>query len=321
MGRKVNPIGFRLGIVSDWESKWYRGAQLHRAAARGHADPQADHGRAARGPASPGSSSSASANKVDVTLHTSKPGIVIGKQGANVERIRQMLEKAVGKKVHLKIEEIKVPEIDARLIAESIAEQIGRRVAYRRAMKHAVQQAMRRGAKGVKIRLGGRLGGAEMSRTVTEKDGRVPLHTLRADIDYGVVHAHTTYGRIGVKVWVYKRRRHAGAGAGDRGDADRRSGARSAGRLGSAGGSRRDERGGAYRHVDAEADEVPQDDAGPDDGQGVPRLRRRLRRVRPAGARSRPGSPAARSRRPAARSRTISSAAARSGSGSSRTSR
>ncbi len=115
-----------------------------------------------------------------------------------------MLENAVGKKVHLKIEEIKVPEIDARLIAESIAEQIGRRVAYRRAMKHAVQQAMRRGAKGVKIRLGGRLGGAEMSRTVTEMDGRVPLHTLRADIDYGVVHAHTTYGRIGVKVWVYK---------------------------------------------------------------------------------------------------------------------
>ena len=103
-----------------------------------------------------------------------------------------------------RIEEIKVPEIDAKLIAESIAEQIGRRVAYRRAMKHAVQQAMRRGAKGVKIRLGGRLGGAEMSRTVTEMDGRVPLHTLRADIDYGVVHAHTTYGRIGVKVWVYK---------------------------------------------------------------------------------------------------------------------
>jgi small subunit ribosomal protein S3 len=114
-----------------------------------------------------------------------------------------MLEKGIGKKVHLKIEEIKVPEIDARLIAESIAEQIARRVAYRRAMKHAVQQAMRRGAKGVKIRLSGRLGGAEMSRTVVEMDGRVPLHTIRADIDYSVVHAHTTYGRIGVKVWVY----------------------------------------------------------------------------------------------------------------------
>jgi small subunit ribosomal protein S3 len=115
-----------------------------------------------------------------------------------------MLEREIGKKVHLKIEEIKIPEIDARLIAESIAEQISRRVAYRRAMKHAVQQAMRRGAKGVKITLSGRLGGAEMSRSVTEMDGRVPRATLRADIDFGVVHAHTTYGRIGVKVWVYK---------------------------------------------------------------------------------------------------------------------
>jgi small subunit ribosomal protein S3 len=145
-----------------------------------------------------------SANKVDVTLHTSKPGIVIGKQGSNVERLRQMIEKEVGKKVNVRIEEIKVPEIEARLIAESIAEQIARRVSYRRAMKHAVHQAMRRGAKGVKIRLAGRLGGAEMSRQVTEKDGRVPLHTLRANIDFATVHAHTTYGRIGVKVWVYK---------------------------------------------------------------------------------------------------------------------
>lgn len=144
------------------------------------------------------------ANKVDVTLHTSKPGIVIGKQGANVERLRQLVEKKVGKKVNIRIEEIKIPEIEARLIAESIAEQIQRRVSYRRAMKHAVQQAMRRGAKGVKIRLAGRLGGAEMSRSVTEKDGRVPLHTLRANIDFATVHAHTTYGRIGVKVWVYK---------------------------------------------------------------------------------------------------------------------
>jgi len=203
MGRKVNPIGFRLGIVSDWESKWFaernyteqlqedikiRGLIMKELQRAGISKVELER----------------SANKVDVTLHTSKPGIVIGKQGSNVERIRQLLEKEVGKKVHLKIEEIKVPEIDAKLIAESIAEQIGRRVAYRRAMKHAVQQAMRRGAKGVKIRLGGRLGGAEMSRTVTEMDGRVPLHTLRADIDYGVVHAHTTYGRIGVKVWVYK---------------------------------------------------------------------------------------------------------------------
>jgi len=203
MGRKVNPIGFRLGIASDWESKWF--------AERTYTDLVAEDLKIRtlifKELQRAGISRielERSANKVDITLHTSKPGIVIGKQGANVDRIRQLIEKEVGKKANLRIEEIKVPETDARLIAESIAEQIQRRVAYRRAMKHAVQQAMRRGAKGVKIRLGGRLGGAEMSRTVTEMDGRVPLHTLRANIDFAIVHAHTTYGRIGVKVWVYK---------------------------------------------------------------------------------------------------------------------
>ena len=202
MGRKVNPIGFRLGIVSDWESKWYADRnytdQLHEDLQIRKLIMQ----ELARAGISRIELERA-ANKVDVAIFTSKPGIVIGKQGANVERIRALLEKELGKKVHLRIEEIKVPETDARLIAESVAEQIGRRVAYRRAIKHAVQQAMRRGAKGVKIKLSGRLGGAEMSRTVTEMDGRVPLHTLRADIDFAVVHAHTTYGRIGVKVWVY----------------------------------------------------------------------------------------------------------------------
>ncbi|MEZ4500139.1 MAG: 30S ribosomal protein S3 [Thermomicrobiales bacterium] len=203
MGRKVNPVGFRLGIVSDWESTWYGERnyteQLHedlaiRSLIEGEL-PRAGISKVEL---------ERSANKVDVTLHTAKPGIVIGKQGANVERLKQKLEKNFGKKINLKIEEIKVPELDARLIGESIAEQIARRVSYRRAMKHAVQQSMRRGAKGVKIRLSGRLGGAEMSRSVVEMDGRVPLHTLRADIDFAVVHAHTTYGRIGVKVWVYK---------------------------------------------------------------------------------------------------------------------
>jgi small subunit ribosomal protein S3 len=146
-----------------------------------------------------------SANRIEVAIFTSKPGIVIGKQGANVERLRQMLEHQVGKKVHLKIEEIKEPESNARLIAESIAEQLARRVAYRRAMKQAATQAMRRGSvQGIKIKVSGRLGGAEMSRSVTEMEGRVPLHTIRADIDFAVVHAHTTYGRIGVKVWVYR---------------------------------------------------------------------------------------------------------------------
>jgi small subunit ribosomal protein S3 len=203
VGRKVNPVGFRLGIVTDWDSKWFAERnyteQLHEdLAIREMIMKELTRAGISR------IELERSANKVDVTLHTSKPGIVIGKQGANVERIRQQLEKKVNKKVHLKIEEIKVPEIDATLIGESIAEQIARRVSYRRAMKHAVQQAMRRGAKGVKIRLSGRLGGAEMSRSVVEMEGRVPLHTLRANIDFAVIHAHTTYGRIGVKVWVYK---------------------------------------------------------------------------------------------------------------------
>ena len=203
MGRKVNPIGFRLGIVSDWESKWFAERnyteQLHEdIKIRNLVMKELQRAGISK------VELERSANKVDVSLYTSKPGIVIGKQGANVERIRQLLEREVGKKVHLKIEEIKVPEIDATLIGESIAEQIARRVSYRRAMKHAVQQAMRRGAKGVKIRLSGRLGGAEMSRSVVEMEGRVPLHTLRADIDFAVIHAHTTYGRIGVKVWIYK---------------------------------------------------------------------------------------------------------------------
>ena len=203
MGRKVHPVGFRLGISSDWESKWFAEKQytelLHEdRAIRDLIMKELTRAGIAR------IELERAANKVDVTLHTAKPGIVIGKQGANVERLRKLIEKEVGKKVNLRIEEIKVPETNARLIAESIAEQITRRVAYRRAMKHAIQQAMRRGAKGVKVRMSGRLGGAEMSRTVTEMEGRVPLHTLRADIEFATVHAHTTYGRIGVKVWVYK---------------------------------------------------------------------------------------------------------------------
>jgi small subunit ribosomal protein S3 len=203
MGRKVNPVGFRLGVSSEWESKWFAERTytelLHEdLAIRKLIMDELTRAGIAR------IELERAANKVDVTLHTSKPGIVIGKQGANVERLRQLVEKKVGKKVNIRIEEIKVPETNARLIAESIAEQIQRRVAYRRAMKHAIQQAMRRGAKGVKVRMSGRLGGAEMSRTVSEMEGRVPLHTIRANIEFATVHAHTTYGRIGVKVWVYK---------------------------------------------------------------------------------------------------------------------
>jgi len=204
MGRKVNPIGFRLGYVHGWQSNWYGG--------RNYTDLLHEDLRIRRFVMRELQRAGISkveierqANKVDVSVFTSKPGIVIGKQGANVDRIRKLLEAELpGRKVHLKIEEIKTPELDARLVAESIGEQITRRVSYRRAMKHAVTQAMRRGAKGIKLKVSGRLGGAEMSRSVSEMNGRVPLQTLRANIDYGVVHAHTTYGRIGVKVWIYR---------------------------------------------------------------------------------------------------------------------
>ncbi len=204
MGRKVNPIGFRLGYVHGWQSNWYGGrnyTELLHEDLRIRRFVMRELQRAGISKVE----IERQANKVDVTVYTSKPGIVIGKQGANVDRIRKLLEEQLeGRKVHLKIEEIKTPELDARLVAESIGEQITRRVSYRRAMKHAVTQAMRRGAKGVKLKVSGRLGGAEMSRSVMEINGRVPLQTLRANIDYGVVHAHTTYGRIGVKVWIYK---------------------------------------------------------------------------------------------------------------------
>jgi small subunit ribosomal protein S3 len=203
MGRKVNPVGFRLGVASDWESTWFAEKNYTEFLHEDLKIREIIQRELTRAGVSRIEIERA-ANKVDVTLFTSKPGIVIGKQGSNVDRIRKLLENKVGRKVNLKIEEIKVPEIDAHLVAESIAEQLQRRVSYRRAMKHAVQQAMRRGAKGVKIRLAGRLGGADMSREVKEMEGRVPLHTIRAEIDYANVHAHTTYGRIGVKVWVYK---------------------------------------------------------------------------------------------------------------------
>jgi small subunit ribosomal protein S3 len=248
VGRKVHPIGFRLGIHRGWESKWFaersytselhQDLQIRRAimgaltlpgdarvrraiirSMRGAPDTRGDGGRRRdrRQERTDGFGLSnagvaqidveRAANKLDVTIYTAKPGIVIGKGGQNVDRLKGLIERVVndkGKKVHLRIEEIKQPELNAQLVAESIAEQIGRRVAYRRAAKQAVQRAMHRGARGIRIRLGGRLGGAEMSRVHTEMEGRVPLHTLRADIDYGVVHAHTTYGRIGVKVWIYK---------------------------------------------------------------------------------------------------------------------
>ena len=203
MGRKVHPIGFRLGYIKDWQSKWFaeRGyvEQLHEdMRLRKIITAELANAGVAR------VEIERSANKIEVTVYTAKPGIVIGKRGAKVDELKTSLEKQTGKKVKLNIQEIHQPELDAQLVAESIAEQINKRVSYKRAMKQAVQRAMRLGAQGVKIKCSGRLGGAEMARIAWEHDGRVPLHTLRADIDYATVHAHTTYGRIGVKVWIYK---------------------------------------------------------------------------------------------------------------------
>src|SRR6266508_3499080 len=203
MGRKVHPIGFRLGYIKDWQSKWFADRtyteQLHEdIMLRSAITRELSNAGVAR------VDIERSANKVEVTVFTAKPGIVIGKRGAKVDELKADLEKRTGKKVKLNIQEIHQPELEAQLVAESIGEQINKRVSYKRAMKQAVQRAMRLGAQGVKIKCSGRLGGAEMARIANESDGRVPRHTLRADIDYAVVHAHTTYGRIGVKVWIYK---------------------------------------------------------------------------------------------------------------------
>src|SRR6476646_8700564 len=203
MGRKVHPVSFRLGIIRDWQSRWYADRNytelLHEdVAIRSLVGKRLSNASLAM------IEIQRAANQLDVTLHTAKPGIVIGKGGQAVDQLRKDLETMTGKKVKLNIEEIKQPELNAYLVAESIAEQITRCVSYRRAVKQSVMRSLRAGAKGVKIRISGRLGGAEMARSVWEREGRVPLHTIRADIDYGQVHAHTTYGRIGVKVWIYR---------------------------------------------------------------------------------------------------------------------
>ncbi|MDW8402859.1 30S ribosomal protein S3 [Chloroflexus sp.] len=204
MGRKVHPIGFRLGYIKDWQSKWFAsGAEYTRQL---HEDIELRK-LISKELQSAGVSRieiERSANKIEISVYTAKPGIVIGKRGTNVDTLKTTLERKTGKKIKLNIKEINQPELDAQLVAESIGEQITKRVSYKRAMKQAVQRAMRLGAQGVKVRCSGRLGGAEMSRVHEEAEGRVPRHTLRADIDYAQVHAHTTYGRIGVKVWIYK---------------------------------------------------------------------------------------------------------------------
>jgi small subunit ribosomal protein S3 len=206
LGQKVNPIGLRLGIIRNWDARWFSEKEytkllhedldIRKMIANGLADAAIARVEIDR-----------SANNVIVTVHTARPGIIIGRNGARIEELRKNLETLSGKRVRVNIQEIRHPEANAYLIARSIAEQIQRRVAYKRAMKQAVLRAFQPqhgvGVKGIKITLAGRLGGAEMSRRERKVAGKVPLHTLRADIDYGHIDAHTTFGAIGIKVWVY----------------------------------------------------------------------------------------------------------------------
>jgi len=203
VGQKVHPKGLRVGIIRDWESNWYADKNytelLHedikirsfikkKLFQAGVSNVQIER----------------AANRVKVSIHTAKPGIVIGRGGTEVEALRKSLEQMTGKKINVNIIEIKKPELDAQLVAEGVALQLEKRIGFRRAMKQAVSRTMRLGSEGVKIRCSGRLGGAEIARTEWYSEGKVPLHTLRADIDYGFTEANTTYGKIGVKVWIYK---------------------------------------------------------------------------------------------------------------------
>jgi len=203
MGQKVNPIGMRLGINRTWDSRWYadngyglllqedlkiRAYLLKRLEQAGVSRVVIER----------------PAKNARITIHTARPGVVIGKKGADIEKLRSEVSRMTESEVHLNIVEIRKPEIEAQLVAENVAQQLERRVAFRRAMKRAVQSAMRLGAQGIRINAGGRLGGAEIARTEWYREGRVPLHTLRADVDYGVARADTAYGTCGVKVWIFK---------------------------------------------------------------------------------------------------------------------
>ena len=204
MGQKVHPTGLRLGIIKNHTSVWYADGRNY--AEKLHNDLKVREFIQKK-------LAQASVSRVDIerpaqtariTIHTARPGIVIGKKGEDVEKLRAEVSKMMGVPVHINIEEIRKPDMDARLVAQNVAQQLERRVMFRRAMKRVVQNAMRQGAEGIKVQVGGRLGGAEIARTEWYREGRVPLHTLRADIDYATYEAHTTYGVIGVKVWIFK---------------------------------------------------------------------------------------------------------------------
>ena len=204
MGQKVHPTGIRLGVVKDHTSVWYADKAdyakklLNDLQVRKYLEKQLEKASVSR------IEIERPAQNAKITIHTARPGIVIGKKGEDVEVLRSTISEMMGVPVHINIEEVRKPDLDAKLVAQNVAGQLERRVMFRRAMKRAVQNAMRAGAKGIKISLAGRLGGAEIARTEWYREGRVPLHTLRADIDYATYEAHTTYGVIGVKVWIFK---------------------------------------------------------------------------------------------------------------------
>ena len=204
MGQKVHPIGFRLGVVKGWQSRWYAERDYKDVYAEDDLIRQSINKELFNASVSRIEIERAAANQVSVTIYTAKPGIVIGKSGEKVDKLRAILEAKTKKRVRLNIMEIRQPELDAYLVGRSVAEQLEKRVSFRRAMKQAVQKTMRANAKGIRIICGGRLGGAEIARSEKEVEGKIPLHTLRADIDYGLAEAHTTFGVIGIKVWIYK---------------------------------------------------------------------------------------------------------------------
>jgi small subunit ribosomal protein S3 len=203
LGQKVNPYGFRLGFNKTWHSRWFAGKNyaemLHRdLKLRVDLKKRLSHAGVSE------IDIERTANKMRINIYTSRPGIIIGRKGAEVDKLRDELQKLVNGEVYINIQEIQRPELDAQLVSENIATQLERRIAFRRAMKKAMESAFRFGAKGIKVRVAGRLNGAEIARSEWYQDGRLPLHTLKADIDYGQATSHTTYGTIGVKVWIYK---------------------------------------------------------------------------------------------------------------------
>lgn len=203
MGQKINPVGFRLGVVRGWDSAWFGGKTLSDKLVedqkiRNYVNARIPKGGIAKVVIE------RTLKRITLTIHTARPGVVIGKGGQEVDKIKEELKKITGKDVQINIFEIKRPELDAKLVGESIAQQIEARISYKRAMKQAIASAMRVGSEGIKVKVSGRLAGSDMARTEQYKDGRVPLHTLRADIDYAISEAQTVYGKIGIKVWVFK---------------------------------------------------------------------------------------------------------------------